>query len=146
MKGRRWTPSDDAQLTALWRAGHRALSITRMIGRTELAVYDRVKRLRLVRAPLTRTWSDEDDRRLVELSRAGVKQIEIAAVMDLTPKQVKRRLFKLWTEDGLRRRVRVQRRCLCCRSTFASQGPHHRLCAICRTQDAGPEPVVIGHW
>jgi len=35
-----------------------------------------------------------------------------------------------------RRRARRARPCLCCGSTFASDGPHHRLCRNCLARGA----------
>lgn len=30
------------------------------------------------------------------------------------------------------------RACLCCGKSFASQGPHNRLCSTCRAKSVGP--------
>jgi len=32
------------------------------------------------------------------------------------------------------KKQRAERRCMCCGSKFASEGPHHRLCSKCRGQ------------
>lgn len=46
--------------------------------------------------------------------------------------------------DELQREADVKakrrpRACLCCGSTFASEGIHNRLCPICRRRDAGDQ-------
>lgn len=37
-----------------------------------------------------------------------------------------------------------QRKCLCCASTFMSEGPHHRMCAVCRYRIGGLPRQMVG--
>lgn len=44
----------------------------------------------------------------------------------------------MFRRDELARAARtVTRACLCCGTSFASEGPHNRLCDPCRTADFG---------
>jgi len=49
-----------------------------------------------------------------------------------------------WAEERAealqREQRRTQRNCLCCRQSFVSDGPHHRLCNACRKGDLPEGP------
>lgn len=58
----------------------------------------------------------------------------------------KRRILKVAAEAGLApapepAKALRERPCLCCGATILSEGPHHRLCQVCRRRDPGDAPV-----
>lgn len=36
-----------------------------------------------------------------------------------------------------------RRSCMCCAAVFVSEGPHNRLCVVCRRQGASAETVAV---
>lgn len=62
-------------------------------------------------------------------------------IVDLTP--IKNRWWAEERAEALEREQRRTRRsCLCCRQSFVSDGPHHRLCNVCRKDDL-PEGLPV---
>lgn len=54
--------------------------------------------------------------------------------------RAKTRLSHILAEAD-RKAKRGPRPCMCCGTSFESEGIHNRLCARCRSRDAGDEPV-----
>lgn len=70
------------------------------------------------------------------LKDAGATYREIAQVTGLTLSQVN---YRLHNSNAIppkprRRKPALMRPCLCCQTTFNSEGPHNRLCDTCRCQ------------
>jgi hypothetical protein len=52
--------------------------------------------------------------------------------------QAEERASKLAKQHGFR-----TRKCMCCSSTFMSEGPHHRMCNTCRNKGSSAEVVPV---
>lgn len=63
------------------------------------------------------------------LYRAGATINEIMALTGLSRSTVE---YRIYIQKP--RRSKTPRKCLCCGRQFASEGPHNRLCAICRSK------------
>lgn len=72
---------------------------------------------------------------------------EVVGLPVTSPTFPSRRQAERWLEAEIAKLpIRLQpkeRLCLCCRTAFRSDGPHHRLCGTCRLRDAGP---VAAAW
>jgi hypothetical protein len=111
----RWTPAEDETLRAMRESGEPFEQISRAVGRTPSACVYRafmlgVYKRRRVSSPLANPAAEPPGRmtaheHFLESCRAP--------------------------QSESRSRAR-KRPCLCCRRSFHSQGPHHRLCTRCR--------------
>ena len=92
-----WTPNRDAQLRALWDAGHTGTEIARLMGATKNSIIGRVHRLGFPKRAIpealkvARLWAPEDDARLRQLYGGFLNAAQIAERMDRTPLAIKYR-------------------------------------------------------
>jgi hypothetical protein len=87
-------------------------------------------------------WTLAECELLTRLWRAGRPLLEIAAALRRSPEAVRSRARRLKLAPRRLRRAGAAagrlRPCLCCGARFRSEGPHHRLCEVCR-QAGGPD-------
>lgn len=77
-----------------------------------------------------------EDKLLSDLVAEGIKAPAIAKRLDRPESSVYRRIQTLGLAQGATRKT--QRNCLCCSSSFLSDGPHNRLCSRCRRIETSP--------
>lgn len=82
------------------------------------------------------------------LGAIGADAFEVVGLRSTSPVFPRRSDAEAWLAAALaklpeRARPRV-RSCLCCGTEFASTGPGHRLCGVCRREDAGPVAMAWG--
>lgn len=104
-----------------------------------------------------RDWTTEEDARLNDLLGRGLSVVDIATLMDRAETSIYSRIKTLAgkTAAELRRagaevpnlahyqarkprRATSTRKCMCCGRAFNSEGPHNRLCGICRGKSCSP--------
>jgi hypothetical protein len=71
---------------------------------------------------------------LQSLCDFGHSRRDVARISGLTIGQLNYRLAKAIPPKPRRRKSALMRPCLCCQTTFNSEGPHNRLCDTCRRQ------------
>lgn len=100
-----------------------------------------------VSAMRTGPWSDQEINELIELWRQGFSNADIADRMrrpenaiaikasrlHLPPKSVAGARIDMGRNNQSKARLRP---CLCCQSTFFSEGSHHRICDACKSTSA----------
>ena len=95
-----WTPDRDAQLRALWDAGHTGTDIAQRMGATKNSIIGRVHRLRLAPrvspiATITRPWTEEEDARLTQLYGGFLNVDQIGQKLDRSPASIRYRAVHL---------------------------------------------------
>ena len=95
-----WTPDRDAQLRALWDAGHTGTDIAQRMGATKNSIIGRVHRLRLAPrvspiATITRPWTEEEDARLRQLYGGFLNVDQIGQKLDRSPASIRYRAVHL---------------------------------------------------
>ena len=79
-----WTPDRDAQLRALWDAGHTGTDIAQRMGATKNSIIGRVHRLGFpkraspIAMRVARPWAPEDDARLQKIYGGLMNAAKIA--------------------------------------------------------------------
>ena len=89
--------------------------------------------------PRPRPWSGSDNRLLRQLILQGMSVPEIAKRMRRTEGAVAAYKNRHGLSAAAVRQEALgatMRPCMCCRTVFASQGKHNRLCDPCRGRDA----------
>ena len=95
-----WTPDRDAQLRALWDAGHTGTDIAQRMGATKNSIIGRVHRLKLAPrvspiATITRPWTEEEDARLTQLYGGFLNVDQIGQKLDRSPASIRYRAVHL---------------------------------------------------
>lgn len=85
-----------------------------------------------------RPWSAADDAELRRLQAATVAIPAMARLLGRGESSVRYRLDALRIDRPGRADGKTTRPCLCCKKPFLSDGPHHRMCARCRTLSKTP--------
>ncbi|RPE72516.1 hypothetical protein EDC62_0207 [Tibeticola sediminis] len=66
------------------------------------------------------------------LYRAGASIKEIMRLTGLSRSSVK---YHIYIKEPQKEKKKAERRCMCCGTRFASEGPHNRMCCMCRKKD-----------
>lgn len=80
---------------------------------------------------------------LQSLCDSGHSRREAARIAGLTIGQVNYRLAKAIPTKPRHRKPALMRPCLCCQTTFNSEGPHNRLCDTCRRKSFSPYAIAL---
>ena len=92
----------------------------------------------------TGPWGEQEIRTLIELWQQGFSNADIskrmgrpenaiaikASRLNLPPKSVAAKRIETGRNNQSKARLRP---CLCCQTTFFSEGPHHRICDSCKS-------------
>lgn len=87
----RWTPNEDRELRALYPRGVPIGKIARHLGRTEDAVSERRRTLRLAPRPRQRAWSPAEDDLIRAAAAAGLPAGELSSRLGRSAEQIRRR-------------------------------------------------------
>ncbi|WP_414009925.1 GcrA family cell cycle regulator [Sphingorhabdus sp.] len=95
-----WTPDRDAQLRALWDAGHTGTDIAQRMCATKNSIIGRVHRLKLAPrvspiATITRPWTEEEDAWLTQLYGGFLNVDQIGQKLDRSPASIRYRAVHL---------------------------------------------------
>ena len=96
-------------------------------------------------------WTPEADARLAELHKSGMIARDIAIELGRSPAAIWVRAHVIGItlkrdkppETVLAKVRHTRRQCMHCCKPFVSDGPHHRMCSVCRHLSAGVEPYPI---
>lgn len=147
LSGYFWTPEQVNMLARMRREGARLAEIAAAVGRSELAVKEK---LRQIGKPMKRApyWTREEEERLSALMAVhGDKNaVPIAREMGRGESAVRARMAKMVLarpvigRPGAGRAATAQkvRPCMCCGVKFHSAGAHNRLCGACRRDNGLP--------
>ena len=95
-----------------------------------------------------RAWTPEEDSLLHKLRQEKLNNATIGKILDRPASSISSRFETLASHAaGVKRAILFTetpkscsrtRPCLCCGKSFASDGPHNRLCSTCRTKSVSP--------
>jgi DnaJ-class molecular chaperone len=86
-------------------------------------------------------WSPEKKRRFAEMVAAGMSDEQIGNAFGVSAATIKWRRYYMGCERPPKKTT--TRRCLRCQKSFASHGPHNRLCPRCHFDIQNISPLAI---
>lgn len=92
-----WSKAETKAVIELWKEGHEAKEIAKMIGRSTPSVEGKINRERAKGEAIKRRsgpWTEEDTKTLLRLAAEGKKNTEIAAEMRMSLSTIQKHLRK----------------------------------------------------
>lgn len=91
-----WTKTEECYLLAYYNQGKQAKEISNLIGRSEYAVRNRLKKLKVTNRMIKISWKPIEDEMLVSMRAKGMLFREIAEEMGRTKSSVQRRYKRMF--------------------------------------------------
>lgn len=140
LSGYFWTPEQVNLLARMRREGAGPAEMAAAIGRSELAVKEKLRQIGMPIKPAT-GWTREEQERLCALMalHGDNNAAPIARKMGRGVLAVSNKMARIvLARPASGRKVRKVRPCMCCGVKFHSAGAHNRLCGACRHDNGLP--------